>query len=139
MTESSVSVRALVVEDAPLLRKSLVQALRRIDGFTCAEAENGAEALKLLGVQPGTNQQATQPAFDIVLTDINMPIMDCLKLIAAMRAMPAYQAVPIVVITTESAEKDRNRAIGLGATRYMIKPVQAPEVVSVVKTLLNLP
>jgi two-component system chemotaxis response regulator CheY len=61
-----------------------------------------------------------------------------LKLISAVRAMPQHADVPIVVITTEGAQKDRDRAMGLGASWYMVKPVQAPDVIVVVKELLNL-
>jgi two-component system chemotaxis response regulator CheY len=123
-----VTVRALVVEDSTSLRKSLVTALKRVPGLTCVEADNGAEGLKRLGQEP----------FDIVLTDINMPVLDGLKLISAVRALPQHASTPIVVITTESDDKDRERALALGANRYMIKPVQAPEVIAAVKELLNL-
>ena len=121
-------MRALVVEDSMLLRRSLVAALRRIDGLVCVEAADGADALKRLMTE----------GFDIILTDINMPVMDGLKLISAVRAMPQHADVPIVVITTEGAQQDRDRAMGLGASWYMVKPVQAPDVIVVVKELLNL-
>lgn len=124
----SEKVRALVVDDSPMLRKSVVAALRRIEGLSCAEASDGGEGLKKL----------SQERFDIVLTDINMPVMDGLKLIAAVRQPPLGLDIPIVVITTESDAKDRERALALGATRYMVKPVQAPDVIAAVKELLHL-
>ncbi|MBS2029583.1 MAG: response regulator [Deltaproteobacteria bacterium] len=122
-------VRALVVDDSPMLRKSVVAALRRIDALHCVEAGDGGEGLKRL----------SKEHFDILLTDINMPVMDGLKLIAAVRQPPLGLKIPIVVITTESDSKDRDRALALGATRYMVKPVQAPEVIAAVKELLDLP
>ena len=122
------TLRALVVDDSPMLRKSVVTALRRIEGMTCVESGDGGDALKRL----------TRETFDILITDINMPVMDGLKLIAAVRQPPVEQALPIIVITTESAEQDRARALALGANRYMVKPVQAPEVMAAVRELLHL-
>jgi two-component system chemotaxis response regulator CheY len=121
-------VRALVVDDSFSLRKSLVLALKRIDGISCVEAQDGAEGLKRLN----------QHQFNIVITDINMPVMDGLKLISAVRADPNHAGIPIVVISTEADEKDRERAMALGANRYMVKPIQAPEVIAAVKELLKL-
>jgi two-component system, chemotaxis family, chemotaxis protein CheY len=121
-------LRALVVDDSAMLRKSVVAALKRIQGLSCAEARDGGEGLRKL----------SKERFDIILTDINMPVMDGLKLIAAVRRPPLQLDIPIVVITTESAEQDRDRALALGATRYMVKPVQAPEVIAAVKELLSL-
>src|SRR5262245_26965543 len=101
-------LRALVVDDSPLLPKRVVAALKRLDALSCTEAGDGGEGLKLL----------SRERFDIVITDINMPVMDGLKLIAAVRQAPLALNIPIVVITTESDAKDRDRALALGATRY---------------------
>lgn len=121
-------LRALVVDDSPAMRKSILYALQRVAGLTCVEAQDGADGLK----------KFTQQKFDVILTDINMPLMDGLKLIHHVRANPLNQALPIVVITTESAEEDRQRAIHLGANAYLVKPVQARDVVQTVKDLLRL-
>lgn len=119
--------RALVVDDSPAMRRSIMFALQRIEGLTCVEAQDGVEGLKKFNQQP----------FDIVITDINMPMMDGLKLITALRSGAVKADVPIVVITTESAEADRERALKLGASAYLIKPVQAKLVLDTVKTLLK--
>ena len=121
-------VLALVVDDSVTLRRSLVLALQRIEGMSCIEAGDGAEGLKYLA----------QSQFDIVLTDINMPLVDGLKLVAAMRQSERHRDVPVVVITTESDAEDRRRALALGANQYLVKPVQAPEVISAVRELLHL-
>jgi two-component system chemotaxis response regulator CheY len=92
------------------------------------EAGDGAEALKKF--QAG--------AFDIVLTDINMPVLDGLKLTAHIRQGPQNRNVPIVIITTEAALADRERALKLGANAYLVKPVQAQDVLDTVKSLLGL-
>ncbi len=121
-------LHALVVDDSAAMRKQLVYALRRIAGMTAVEAEDGADAWRRL----------SSGAFDLVLTDINMPLLDGLKLVALVRASGAHQRVPIVVITTEGAEADRKRAMSLGASAYLVKPVQATQVVAAARSLLRL-
>jgi two-component system chemotaxis response regulator CheY len=121
-------LHALVVDDSPAMRKQLSYALQRVMGMEATEAGDGADAWRKLAAA----------SFDIVITDINMPMMDGLKLVSMVRAGGAHQRVPIVVITTESAEADRRRAMALGASAYLVKPVQAQQVVETVKALLRL-
>ena len=104
-------------------------ALQRLGEVACVEAQDGGEAIRKL---------AQHGPFDIVLTDINMPLLDGLKLIAHIRADSALAQVPIIVISTEAAEADRTRAMGLGANAYLTKPVKANEVLQAVRTLLKL-
>jgi two-component system chemotaxis response regulator CheY len=119
---------ALIVDDSPAMRKQLGYALQRVQGMTCVEATDGADAWRKL----------TAGAFDVVLTDINMPLMDGLKLVALLRAGGAHQRTPVVVITTEGADADRRRAMSLGANAYLVKPVQAQQVVETVRGLLRI-
>ena len=123
------SLQALVVEDSPMMRQLLVFALARVPGLRVTEADDGVDALRKLAAQ----------RFDIILTDINMPIMDGLKLVRRIRADAAHKDTPIVIVTTESAEEDRKRAMALGANAYVTKPVQAPRILEVVRELLKLP
>ena len=120
---------ALVVEDSPTMRQLIVFALRRIKGLEITEADDGVDALKKLsgGVR-----------FDIILTDINMPIMDGLKLVKRLRGDDAYKDTPIVIITTEGGAEDRRRALELGANAYITKPIQAHLVIGKVKELLKI-
>jgi two-component system chemotaxis response regulator CheY len=122
------ALTALVVEDSPTMRQLIVFALSRIRGLTVIEADDGVDALKKLA---GSR-------FDIILTDINMPIMDGLKLVKRVRSDDQLKAIPIVIITTEGAEEDRQRALALGANAYITKPIQAPQVISKVKALLKI-
>jgi len=119
---------ALVVEDSPTMRQLIVFALNRIRGLTVVEANDGVDALRKLAGQP----------LDIIITDINMPIMDGLKLVRRVRSDEALKAIPIVIITTEGAEEDRQRALALGASAYITKPIQAPQVIAKVKELLRI-
>jgi two-component system, chemotaxis family, chemotaxis protein CheY len=121
-------LHALVVDDSPSMRKQLCYALQRITGLVTSEAADGADAWRKL----------TAATFDILLTDINMPLLDGLKLVALVRGDGPHQRIPILVITTEGAEADRKRAMSLGATAYLVKPVQAQQVVDSVRALLRL-
>ena len=76
--------------------------------------------------------------FDLVLVDINMPVLDGLRLIQLIRQEPQQDELRIVVITTEGATADRDKAMELGADEYLTKPVQAGNVLSVAKGLLKL-
>src|SRR5580698_2139937 len=119
---------ALVVEDSPTMRQLIVFALHRVRGLSVVEADDGVDALRKLTAGP----------FDIVITDINMPIMDGLKLVRRIRSDEALKHIPIVIITTEGAEEDRERALALGANAYITKPIQAPQVIAKVRELLAL-
>ena len=121
-------LNALVVEDSPPMRKMIVFALSRIRELTVVEADDGVDALRRIA---GTK-------FDIIITDINMPILDGLKLVKRLRADEAYRNVPIIIITTEGAEEDRQRALALGANAYITKPIQAPQVIQLVRETLSL-
>ncbi len=120
-------IRALVVDDSIAMRRAIVYALQRVEGLICVEAQDGAEAIR----------KFSQAKFDIVLTDINMPLMDGLKVLSQLRKDPVNPTVPIVVITTEGGEVDRERALALGASAYLVKPLQAAQVLSTVKQLLG--
>ncbi|MCC7000315.1 MAG: response regulator [Deltaproteobacteria bacterium] len=119
----------LVVEDSPTMRQLLTYALMRLGDIEVLEAEDGLDALRKLAAR-------TAPV-ELVITDINMPNLDGLKLIARLRADDATRDVPIVVITTDSGEGDRERAMALGATSYIEKPLQAPKVLEVARRLLG--
>jgi two-component system chemotaxis response regulator CheY len=121
-------LHALVVEDSPTMRQLISFALRRIKGLEVAEADDGVDGLKKLSEQQ----------FDILITDINMPVMDGLKLVSLVRKDEMHKDIPIVIITTEGASEDRQRAMSLGANAYITKPIQAPQVINCVKRLLGL-
>ena len=123
----SESLHALVVEDSPTMRQLICFALRRIKGLDVAEADDGVDGLKKLSAG----------RYDILITDINMPVMDGLKLVSLVRNDEIHKEIPIVVITTEGAAEDRQRAMSLGANAYITKPIQAPQVINCVKELLG--
>jgi two-component system chemotaxis response regulator CheY len=118
----------LVVEDSPMMRQLIVFALSRIKNMTVTEADDGIVGLKKLA----------QSRFDLIITDINMPIMDGLKLVRKIRSDERHKDVPVIVITTEGSREDRERAMALGASAYITKPIQAPQVIETVKELLKI-
>jgi two-component system chemotaxis response regulator CheY len=118
----------LVVEDSPMMRQLLVLALSRLKMLQVTEADDGVDGLRKLATGK----------FDIILTDINMPIMDGLKLVKRVRSDPAHKDVPIIIITTEGSTEDRERALQLGANAYITKPIQAPQVIAKVRELLKI-
>lgn len=118
----------LIIEDSPTMRQLIVFALKRLRGLNIVEANDGVDGLKKLASQK----------FDLILTDINMPIMDGLKLVSLVRNDPGYKDIPIVIITTEGASEDRDRALALGANDYITKPIQTTKILDTAKRLLNL-
>lgn len=120
--------RILIVEDSPTMRQLLVFALKRIKGVEIVEAQDGMDGLR----------KVTGDHFDLAFVDINMPVMDGLKLISLIRGEEGLASMPICVITTEGAQEDRERAIALGANEYLTKPIQANKVLGVAKSLLKL-
>lgn len=118
----------LVVEDSPMMRQLIVFALSRIKNIQVTEADDGIVGIKKLA----------NAKFDLVITDINMPIMDGLKLVKRIRSDEVHKEVPIIIITTEGSSEDRERAMLLGASAYITKPIQAPQVIEKVKELLGI-
>lgn len=119
--------RVLIVEDSPTMRQLLVFALKRLKDIEIVEAQDGMDGLR----------KVTSDSFDLALVDINMPVMDGLKLISLIRGESSLQSMPICVITTEGATEDREKAMALGADEYLTKPIQANLVLTMAKGLLK--
>ena len=117
--------RILIVEDSPTMRQLLVFALKRMKDVDIVEAQDGMDGLR----------KVTSDHFDLAFVDINMPVMDGLKLISLIRGEQNLQEMPICVITTEGAKEDRERALALGANEYLTKPIQANRVLTVARGL----
>jgi two-component system chemotaxis response regulator CheY len=102
----------LVVEDSAAMRAFIASTVEEIDDVCSSEAATGFEALKLL----------PQQVFDLVITDINMPDINGLELIKFMRSNDRYKETPLIIISTESSQRDRERGLSLGANAYLVKP-----------------
>ncbi|MGU3467424.1 PleD family two-component system response regulator [Methylobacterium sp. C33D] len=112
--------RILVVDDATTVRMYYREVLEEA-GFAVEEAVNGFEGL----------EKAVTESFDLVLVDVNMPKMDGYAFLRQGRTMPELQAVPAVMISTESAGPDPARAFAAGANLYLVKPVGPDALVEV--------
>jgi two-component system chemotaxis response regulator CheY len=117
----------LVVEDSPTMRQLIGFAMKRIAGSKVIEATDGVDALKKLSSEK----------IDLILADINMPVMDGLKLVSLVRGNPTYKDIPIIIITTEGAEEDRKRALAIGANAYLPKPIQTQELIKLVNGFIS--
>jgi two-component system, chemotaxis family, chemotaxis protein CheY len=116
----------LVVEDSPTMRQLISFSLKRFKNARIIEAVDGVDALKKL-----SNER-----IDLILTDINMPVMDGLKLVSLVRQNAQLKAIPIIIITTEGAEEDRERGLALGANAYISKPIQSSHLIKTISELL---
>ena len=112
----------LVVEDSPAMRQLLSFTLKRIQGSQVVEAIDGVDALKKL----------SSKKFDIIIADINMPIMDGIKLVSLVRGNATYKSIPVIIVTTEGAEEDKKKALAVGANAYLTKPIQTQELIKLV-------
>jgi len=117
----------LVVEDSPTMAQLLSFALARIEATEVTLAAHGAEAIRMLA----------DARFDLVVADVNMPIVDGLKLVRHIRAHDLHRHVPIIITTVEGARADRERALELGADAYMVKPIQAARLVAKARALMR--
>jgi two-component system chemotaxis response regulator CheY len=110
----------LVVDDSAAIRKILTRVLRQTGMAiqTIHEAGDGQEALAVLA----------QHRVDLVLSDINMPKMDGLQLLASLKASPQWKNIPVVMITTEGGETKVAEAVKLGAAGYVRKPFTADQI-----------
>ena len=110
----------LIVDDSAAIRKILQRVLRQTGMAirTIHEAGDGQEALDLLKTHP----------IQLVLTDINMPKMDGLQLLGAIKSAAQWQNVPVVMITTEGGESKVGEAVRLGAAGYVRKPFTADQI-----------
>ncbi len=108
--------RILVVEDSVSMRSFVRNALesdsRSSAGLEVVEASSGFEALRLLPRGP----------YDLVITDINMPDINGLELISFIRKSELHSKTPVLIISTQSSERDRARGLSLGANGYLLKP-----------------
>jgi two-component system chemotaxis response regulator CheY len=119
--------KVLVVEDSTTMRHLLAMSVRRL-GAEVFEAGDGLEALRLL----------SQMRFDLIFVDINMPVMDGLKLIRLVREGTLSTTTPICVCTTEDSHKAELQARTLGANYFLRKPTRRQEVEAVLADVFKL-
>jgi two-component system chemotaxis response regulator CheY len=116
----------LAVDDSGSLRQMVVFSLKAA-GYQVVEASDGQDGL----------DKAKSQIFDLVLTDHNMPRMDGLTLISALRALAGYQTVPILMLTTEASDEMKVKGRAAGATGWLVKPFDPQRLTEVVKKVIG--
>ncbi|MEL6978877.1 MAG: response regulator [Pseudomonadota bacterium] len=116
--------RVLAVDDTITFRIMLAGCLKKA-GHTVIEAEDGKQALEKLLADPP----------DIVITDLNMPVMNGLEFIEAARKEPEGRALPMLLLTTEVADHLKQRAREVGATGWLTKPFDPDQILRLVDQL----
>lgn len=106
----------------------ITSAVEVIDGLEIFESNSGFEALKLLPHHP----------FDLIITDINMPDINGLELVSFVKKNQNYKHIPLIIITTEGSERDKEKGISLGADEYLVKPFNPEELQRLVKKYLKI-
>ena len=120
------SKRIMTVDDSASIRQVVSFTLKEA-AYEVVEAVDGKDALSKLNSSP----------VHMVLTDLNMPNMDGIELIRALRANPAYKFIPIVMLTTESQAEKKQQGKAAGATGWIVKPFQQAQLLGVVKKVLG--
>ncbi len=121
-------LRTLIVDDSSVMRKIVARALQQGGVFgEILEAGNGAEALDILRRQ----------RVDLVLSDINMPVMDGLEFVRQLQSVENARGIPVVMITTEGSESHVMQAISFGARGYIRKPFTPDQMKQSVLPLLQ--
>jgi two-component system, chemotaxis family, chemotaxis protein CheY len=122
---SSVSRTALVVDDSPSMRMLIAHTLTQA-GFAVLEGGNGQEGLDRL----------TGKRIDLIITDLNMPVMDGLQFITNVRAKREYKFTPVLMLTTESQDTKKQAAKAAGATGWLTKPFNPEQMLAVIAKVL---
>ena len=118
----------LVVEDSPTMRALLSTTLEDLGiPVKVTEANSGFEALRCL----------PRESFDLIVTDINMPDINGLELVSFVKNNDAYRSIPLLIVSTESSERDREKGVGLGADGYLVKPFDQEDLREIVMDLLS--
>jgi two-component system chemotaxis response regulator CheY len=117
--------KALIVDDSASMRQMVAYTLRQV-GFEVVEGENGQDALdKLSGHE-----------IEIIITDLNMPVMDGITFIQKVRALPGLKFVPILMLTTETQAGKKAQGKVAGATGWIVKPFDPEKLLQTVARVL---
>ena len=109
------------------IHTALESALQPLGPFEILEATSGFDALRLL----------PRGRWDLVISDINMPDINGLELLSFVRRSDVHRATPVVLISTQSSDRDRQRGLTLGANAYLVKPFTSQQLVDEVLNMLQ--
>ena len=114
----------LIVDDSNAIRQSITFVLEQA-GYRVVQAVDGLDATGKLG-----------EAFDLVVSDVNMPNMDGISLVRALRGLPEYKFTPLLMLTTESGPEKKQEGKAAGATGWLVKPFNPEQLLNTVKRVL---
>ncbi|PLY04041.1 MAG: two-component system response regulator [Desulfuromonas sp.] len=117
--------KIMIVDDSASVRQ-LVSSTLLDGGYEVVEAVDGQDALDKFQITPT----------DLVISDLNMPIMDGIELVKQLRALPGQRFLPIIMLTTESQDAKKQEGRAAGASGWLVKPFKAEQILSVVKMVL---
>jgi len=120
------SKKILIVDDSSSVRTVVRTALTR-EGYSVFEAQDGSEGL----------QKSSGEKFDLIISDINMPNMDGLSMVAKIKENPSTKFVPVIMLTTESEHSKIAQGKSIGVKAWMVKPFDAPKLSAAVKQLVR--
>lgn len=119
-------LRVLTVDDSRTILAMLHHTLSNA-GFEVLQAEDGKQGLEVLKTE----------TVDVVITDINMPVMDGIEFIKQVRASGAHQSLPILILTTETSQDKRDQGKAAGGTGWIVKPFDPEKLISVIHRVIH--
>ena len=120
----------LIVEDSATMRSLIASTLEQLGvPLKIIEAPSGFEALRLL----------PRERYDLIVTDINMPDINGLELVSFVKGNQVYSSIPLIIVSTESSDRDREKGLGLGADAYLVKPFDPDDLLQIASDLLPSP
>ncbi len=123
----------LAVDDSESLRGAIRYAVAEKGGYELKEAEDGEHALGVIDL----HRNSTGTAFDMILVDVNMPVMDGFELVSKVREMADYRFTPVLFLTTDGSEKAKQRGRNLHATGWICKPFSPEKLLGIVNRFLQ--
>lgn len=121
------SKKILIAEDSTTMRSLIVSTINAAGDYETFEAANGFEALRLL----------PREKVDLIITDINMPDINGLELVSFIRSNENYKQTPLIIISTEGSERDREKGLALGANAYLVKPFAPVQLQTLIHKFLD--
>ncbi len=118
--------KILAVDDSASMRQMVSFTLKKA-GFDVTEAKDGQEALDI----------AKSSQFDVVISDVNMPVMDGITLVKNLRGLPQFKFTPILMLTTESGTDKKTEGKAAGATGWIVKPFNPEQLLAVIKKVIR--
>ncbi len=118
--------KILAVDDSRTMRDMVTFTLKRA-GFEVIEAQDGVDAL----------EKCESAAFDLVITDVNMPNMDGITFIRKLREQDRFKGMPVLILTTESEDSKRQEGRSAGATGWIVKPFDPEKLLQVVNKVCH--